>query len=185
MTRRAFPLWHLCGGRLDAPLWRSHRVCKPQYQLLAVSFLRLRAFALKGGFLIWQQQKAKIQAEIRKGQGQNQRTAGPAEGTGTEETEAENSEIVDIVRGMSIPLAELPPGAPEAPGRWHFGTKCPEVRALPRERRRTEYETLSSSDGGALRRRSLCGFTPSRPTPGAARTGRGLTPWSPLSRRSP
>ena len=41
--------------------------------------------------------------------------------------EAENSEIVDIVRGMSIPLAELP-CCLKAERRQGFGTKCPEVR---------------------------------------------------------
>ena len=56
MTHRAFPMWASIGGRNDDPLWRSHQLCKLKYQLLAVSFLRLRAFALNGGFE-WQQQK--------------------------------------------------------------------------------------------------------------------------------
>ena len=51
------PLWDLCRRWADAPLWRSHRICKLKYKLLAVSFLRLRAFTMIGGHL-WQQQKA-------------------------------------------------------------------------------------------------------------------------------
>ena len=42
---------------VDAPLRRSHRIRKLKYKLLAVSFLRLRAFTMIGGHL-WQQQKA-------------------------------------------------------------------------------------------------------------------------------
>ena len=52
---RRFPCRHLCGRWLDAPLRRSHRVRKPQYKLLAVTLLRLRAtFVKKEDFSIWQ-----------------------------------------------------------------------------------------------------------------------------------
>ena len=47
-------------------------------------------------------EKRENRSRDRKGQGQNRGTADQTE------VEAENSEIVDIVRGMSIPLAELP-----------------------------------------------------------------------------
>ena len=40
------PLWAVCGGWLDAPLRRSHQLHQPQQQLLAISFLRLRAFTM-------------------------------------------------------------------------------------------------------------------------------------------
>ena len=65
--------------------------------------------------------------------------------------EAENSEIVDIVRGMSIPLQSCP-CCLKAERRRDFGTKCPEVRGRPNcgKRRKTEYETISSFDSGAL-----------------------------------
>ena len=52
---------------------------------------------------------AKDRGRDRKGQDQNHRTAGPAEGElEQKKVEAENSEIVDIVRGMSIPLPSYP-----------------------------------------------------------------------------
>ena len=67
--------------------------------------------------------------------------------------EAENEEIVDIVRGMSVSLEELP---------WYSsgsGTAAPQdkVSRSPRtaERRKIEDETLSGDGGGALRRRSF------------------------------
>ena len=50
----------------------------------------------EGGYL-WQLRKAKIAEQQTKLKELEQR-----------KVEAENSEIVDIVRGMSIPLAELP-----------------------------------------------------------------------------
>ncbi len=67
--------------------------------------------------------------------------------------EAENSEIVDIVRGMSISLAELPLlfEKLKAAGLWDKVSRSPRMR----KRRKTEYETLSSVDSGALRRRSF------------------------------
>ena len=49
------PLWHLCGGRDDDPLWRSHPICKPEYKLLAISFLRLRAFTLTSPMVLSQE----------------------------------------------------------------------------------------------------------------------------------
>ena len=36
-----------CGGRLDAPLRRSHPVRQPEHKLLAVAFVRLRAITVK------------------------------------------------------------------------------------------------------------------------------------------
>ena len=39
------------GGRDDDPLWRSHPICKLEYKLLAISFLRLRAFTLTRRYL--------------------------------------------------------------------------------------------------------------------------------------
>ena len=52
-------------------------------------------------------QERKNHGRDGKGQGQNQRPAGPAE-LEQKHKEAENEEIVDIVRGMSISLEELP-----------------------------------------------------------------------------
>ena len=70
--------------------------------------------------------------------------------------EAENSEIVDIVRGMSISLEELP---------WcSSGSGTALLDKVSRspgtaERRKIEDETLSGDGGGAVCRRSLCGFS--------------------------
>ena len=70
----------------------------------------------------------KIQAEIDKVKAKISEQQARLKELEQKKLEAENSEIVDIVRGMSIPLAELPLVLQQAPGRWHFGTKCPEVR---------------------------------------------------------
>ena len=52
---------------------------------------------------------AKIEAEIEKVKAENLPTSRPRlKELEQKKVEAENSEIVDIVRGMSIPLAELP-----------------------------------------------------------------------------
>ena len=67
--------------------------------------------------------------------------------------EAENSEIVDIVRGMSIPLAELPLLFEKLKGDGALGQIVP--KSEPAGRRKIEYETMEVSDGGALCRRSF------------------------------
>jgi len=70
--------------------------------------------------------------------------------------EAENSEIVDIVRGMSIPLAELPLLFEKLKSGGALGQSVPKSgAALLRKRRKTEYETISSLNSGALCR---CSF---------------------------
>ena len=51
---------------------------------------------------------AKIEAEIEKVKGKIAEQQARLKELEQRRTEAENSEIVDIVRGMSIPLAELP-----------------------------------------------------------------------------
>ena len=68
---------------------------------------------------------AKIEAEIEKVKAKISEQQARLKELEQKKVEAENSEIVDIVRGMSIPLAR---SAPADPGRGHLGTKCPEVR---------------------------------------------------------
>ena len=70
----------------------------------------------------------KIQAEIDKVKAKISEQQARLKELEQKKLEAENSEIVDIVRGMSIPLAELPLLFEKAERRRGFGTKCPEVR---------------------------------------------------------
>ena len=91
-----------------APLWRPHPIFQPEQQLLAGSFLRLRAFTMIGGFT-WRQAKArKIQAEMEKVKAKISEAQAKLKELEQKHREAENEEIVDIVRGMSVPLDELP-----------------------------------------------------------------------------
>ena len=85
-------------------------VRKPQYKLLAVTFLRLWAtFVKRGGFFDMAITKsAKIEAEIEKVKAKIAEQQTRLKELEQKKLEAENSEIVDIVRGMSISLAELP-----------------------------------------------------------------------------
>ncbi len=68
----------------------------------------------------------KIQAEIDKVKAKISEQQARLKELEQKKLEAENSEIVEIVRGMSISWRSSP-DAPAAPGR-HFWTKCPEVR---------------------------------------------------------
>ena len=71
---------------------------------------------------------AKIEAEIEKVKAKISEQQARLKELEQKKVEAENSEIVDIVRGMSIPPCRAARGAPADPGRGHLGTKCPEVR---------------------------------------------------------
>ena len=84
----------------------------------------------------------KIQAEIDKVKAKISEQQARLKELEKNKQEAENSEIVDIVRGMSISLEELP---------------LDKVSRSPRtaERRKIEDETLSGDGGGAVCRRSF------------------------------
>lgn len=88
----------------------------------------------------------KIQAEIDKVKAKIEQQARLKE-LEQKKLEAEN-EIVDIVRGMSIPLAELPLLFEKLKGGGALGQSVP--KSEDEERRKTEYETVSSFDSGAL-----------------------------------
>ncbi len=85
--------------------------------------------------MIWQSTKsAKIQAEIEKVKAKISEQQARLKELEQKKLEAENSEIVDIVRGMSISLTELPAAASAAQERRRtLGTKCPEVRRRKKE----------------------------------------------------
>lgn len=94
----------------------------------------------------------KIQAEIDKVKAKISEQQARLKELEKNKQEAENSEIVDIVRGMSISLEELPwcsSGSGTAP--------LDKVSRSPRtaERRKTNNETLSGDGGGAVCRRSF------------------------------
>ena len=73
-----------------------------------ISFLRLRAFTVTGGFEMATTKSMKIQAEIDKVKAKISEQQARLKELEQKKLEAENSEIVDIVRGMSISLTELP-----------------------------------------------------------------------------
>ena len=87
----------------------------------------------------------KIQAEIDKVKAKISEQQARLKELEQKKLEAENSEIVDIVRGMSIPLAELPLLFEKLKGDGALGQSVP----------KSEYETMEVSDGGALCRRSF------------------------------
>ena len=70
--------------------------------------LRLRAFTVTGGFEMATTKSMKIQAEIDKVKAKISEQQARLKELEQKKLEAENSEIVDIVRGMSISLTELP-----------------------------------------------------------------------------
>ena len=90
----------------------------------------------------------KIQAEIDKVKAKISEQQARLRELEQKKLEAENSEIVDIVRGMSIPPAELPLlfEKLKGGGLWDKVSRSPRMR----KRRKTEYETVSSFDSGAL-----------------------------------
>ena len=94
----------------------------------------------------------KIQAEIEKVKAKINEQQARLKELEKNKLEAENSEIVDIVRGLSISLEELP---------WVLqqlreGTSGQSVQSAGLwKRRKIEYETMEVFDGGALRR---CSF---------------------------
>lgn len=90
----------------------------------------------------------KIQAEIDKVKAKISEQQARLRELEQKKLEAENSEIVDIVRGMSIPLAELPLLFEKLKGGGALGQSVP--KSMMRKRRKTEYETVSSFDSGAL-----------------------------------
>ena len=94
--------------KADFLLSLSHRLRKFEYKLLAISFLRLRAFTVTGGFEMATTKSMKIQAEIDKVKAKISEQQARLKELEQKKLEAENSEIVDIVRGMSISLTELP-----------------------------------------------------------------------------
>lgn len=95
----------------------------------------------------------KIQAEIDKVKAKISEQQARLKELEQKKLEAENSEIVDIVRGMSISLTELPLLFEKLKdgGLWDKVSRSPKKK----RRRKTEYETLSYVGGGALLRRSF------------------------------
>ena len=100
----------------------------------------------------------KIQAEIDKVKAKiSEQQARLKELEQQKSWEAENSEIVDIVRGMSISLTELPLLFEKAEGWWHFGTKCPEVRRR-KEGGKLNMKHFRMLAAGLCSAVLLCGF---------------------------
>ena len=97
----------------------------------------------------------KIQAEIDKVKAKIAEQQARLKELEQKKLEAENSEIVDIVRGMSISLAELPLCS-NSSGRAPLDkvSRSPSLR----KRRKTKYETMEVFDGGLLCRRSFMRF---------------------------
>ena len=95
----------------------------------------------------------KIQAEIDKVKAKISEQQARLKELEQKKLEAENSEIVDIVRGMSIPLAELPLLFEKLKGDGALGQSVP--KSEPGGKEENEYETMEVSDGGALCRRSF------------------------------
>ena len=93
----------------------------------------------------------KIQAEIDKVKAKISEQQARLKELEQKKLEAENSEIVDIVRGMSISLTELPLLFEKLKDGGTLGQSVPKKK----RRRKTEYETLSYVGGGALLRRSF------------------------------
>ena len=95
----------------------------------------------------------KIQAEIDKVKAKISEQQARLKELEKNKQEAENSEIVDIVRGMSISLEELPLVLQRGSGT----ALLDKVSRSPRtaERRKIEDETLSGDGGGAVCRRSF------------------------------
>ncbi len=94
----------------------------------------------------------KIQAEIDKVKAKISEQQARLKELEKNKQEAENSEIVDIVRGMSISLEELP----LVLQRLRDGTSGQSVqKSGTAERRKIEDETLSGDGGGAVCRRSF------------------------------
>lgn len=94
----------------------------------------------------------KIQAEIDKVKAKISEQQARLKELEQKKLEAENSEIVDIVRGMSISLTELPLLFEKLKDGGTLGQSVPKSE---KKRRKTEYETLSYVGGGALLRRSF------------------------------
>ena len=94
----------------------------------------------------------KIQAEIEKVKAKINEQQARLKELEKNKLEAENSEIVDIVRGLSISLEELPLVLQQL--RRAPLDKVSRSRGLWK-RRKIEYETVEVFDGGALRR---CSF---------------------------
>ena len=95
----------------------------------------------------------KIQAEIDKVKAKISEQQARLKELEQKKLEAENSEIVDIVRGMSISLTELPLLFEKLKDGGTLGQSVPSPKK--KRRRKTEYETLSYVGGGALLRRSF------------------------------
>ena len=95
----------------------------------------------------------KIQAEIDKVKAKISEQQARLKELEQKKLEAENSEIVDIVRGMSISLTELPLLFEKLKDGGTLGQSVPKSEEEKKEE--TEYETLSYVGGGALLRRSF------------------------------
>ena len=74
---------------------------------------------------------AKIEAEIEKVKAKITEQQTRLKDLEQKKLEAENSEIVDIVRGMSIPLAELPLLFEKLKGGGTLGQSVPKSEAAP------------------------------------------------------
>ncbi len=108
---------------------------------------------------------AKIQAEIEKVTAKIAEQQARLKELEQKKLEAENSEIVEIVRGMSVSLTDLPVLLQAIKTGGALGQNVP--------------KSADKEDSG-------CAAWRSRPTPGAVRNGTGLIlwsrrPWKPLT----
>ncbi len=87
----------------------------------------IRATFVKEDFRYGSNQKRKDRGRDRKGQGQDCRTADPAEGLGTEKAGGRKQRDRGHRAGHEHPPFRAALGTPAAPGRGNLGTKCPEV----------------------------------------------------------
>ena len=123
-------------ANLNTSYWQSHFYAYGRYPDKEVSMAVSKS--------------QKIQAEIDKVKAKISEQQARLKELEKNKQEAENSEIVDIVRGMSISLEELP----LVLQRLRDGTSGQSVqKSGTAERRKTNNETLSGDGGGAVCRR--------------------------------
>ena len=92
---------------------------------------------------------AKIQAEIEKVTAKINEQQARLKELEQKKLEAENSEIVEIVRGMSVSLTDLPVLLQNHQERWRFWDR---MSQSPRIRRTVNEQVDEEAGGGALRR---------------------------------
>lgn len=94
---------------------------------------------------------AKIQAEIEKVMAKINEQQARLKELEQKKLEAENSEIVEIVRGMSVSLTDLPVLLQTIKSGGTLGQIVPKS-PIPRIRRTANEQVDEEADGGALRR---------------------------------